>query len=392
MPSRRPASGDEVRALIAHAASVGARLIPYGGGTSVVGGVSVRPSADPVITVDLGRLVGRHEPRRAQRPRHGRAPGSAGPALATRLEPHGLTIGHEPQSWELATVGGWVAARGSGLRSLGSGRIEQLYAGGTLEAPAGTLDDAAVSRPRPPARTSASSSWAPRDAWASSPTWSCARARCRRSTARGLRAARLGRGPRGASRAIAQARLGRPSCACRRPPRAATLLAFARPAVADPGAARRTCASAGSPGTGRSCSSGRPGRRRTVKAARAEAASIVARPRRRPRSPPSPRPGIEPASARRTCATRCGPSATAPTRSRPPPTGRTYRRSLARARGRRRAARSRRVGERVHVFTHLSHLYPSGSSLYLTYLFRLARGSRRDPGALAGDQARGLRP
>ena len=92
------------------------------------------------ITVDCSRLAGRQRPRRAERPRHARRRARPGPALADALAPHGLTVGHEPQSWELATVGGWVAARGSGLRSLGLGRIEQLFAGGVLEAPAGTLE------------------------------------------------------------------------------------------------------------------------------------------------------------------------------------------------------------------------------------------------------------
>src|SRR5829696_906920 len=134
----RPRSGEDVRTLLGHAAAVGARLVPYGGGTSVVGGVNAIAAADSLITVDLAAMTG----VTALDERSGlvtAGAGTSGPALAAALAPHGLTVGHEPQSWELATVGGWVAARGSGLRSLGAGRIEQLYAGGTLEAPAGTL-------------------------------------------------------------------------------------------------------------------------------------------------------------------------------------------------------------------------------------------------------------
>jgi alkyldihydroxyacetonephosphate synthase len=133
-----PTTNEAVRRLIDHARTVGARLIPYGGGTSVVGGVTARASADPLITVDLAGLAD----LKALDERSGLVTvgaGMTGPALAAHLEPRGLTIGHEPQSFELATVGGWVAARGSGLRSFGSGRIEGLFAGGTLEAPAGTL-------------------------------------------------------------------------------------------------------------------------------------------------------------------------------------------------------------------------------------------------------------
>ena len=103
----RPAEAGQVRALLDHARAAGARVVPYGGGTSVVGGVSVRPSRDPVVTVDLGRLAG----LRGLDERSGLATvgaGTTGPALAAVLAPRGLVIGHEPQSWELATVGGWV--------------------------------------------------------------------------------------------------------------------------------------------------------------------------------------------------------------------------------------------------------------------------------------------
>src|SRR3954452_14845952 len=135
----RPRDGEDVRALLRLAAGTGAFLIPYGGGASVVGGVSVRPSGRPVITVDLGRPSGiRSLDRRSGLVTVGS--GTRGPGPVTELAAQAWTVGHEPQSWELATVGGWVAARGAGLRSLGLGRIEALFAGGTLESPAGTLD------------------------------------------------------------------------------------------------------------------------------------------------------------------------------------------------------------------------------------------------------------
>ncbi len=54
----RPAHRSEVRAILDLARSTGTRLIPYGGGTSVVGGVNARPSPDPLVTVDLARLAG----------------------------------------------------------------------------------------------------------------------------------------------------------------------------------------------------------------------------------------------------------------------------------------------------------------------------------------------
>ena len=133
----RPEDGAQVRDLLAYAAEAGASVIPFGGGTSVVGGVTPRVGDRPVLTVDLAGLAGLRDLDR----RSGLATvgaGTAGPALETALAGRGFTLGHEPQSWELSTVGGWVATRSSGQRSLGFGRIEDL-AGGTLEAPSGTL-------------------------------------------------------------------------------------------------------------------------------------------------------------------------------------------------------------------------------------------------------------
>ncbi|MCG8673069.1 MAG: FAD-binding oxidoreductase, partial [Pseudomonadales bacterium] len=58
----------------------------------------------------------------------------------SQLAAHGYTLGHYPQSWELSTVGGWVASRSSGQQSLRYGRIEQMFAGGKIETTEGTLD------------------------------------------------------------------------------------------------------------------------------------------------------------------------------------------------------------------------------------------------------------
>ena len=135
-----PGSDDDVRALLSLAASVSARVIPYGGGTSVVGGVTPSPDDDrPALTVALDRFAG----LTGLDERSGLATfgaGTVGPALEAALEPHGLTFGHFPQSFERSTLGGWVAARSAGQQSLGFGRIEALFAGGRVVAPAGTLE------------------------------------------------------------------------------------------------------------------------------------------------------------------------------------------------------------------------------------------------------------
>jgi len=135
----RPATGDDVRELLRYAAVAGARLIPYGGGTSVVGHVNPLAGEAPVLTVGMARLNGL---LRFDETSHLATFGAgvAGPDLEAQLRARGFTLGHFPQSFEYSTLGGWVATRSSGQQSLGYGRIERLFAGGVLEAPAGTLE------------------------------------------------------------------------------------------------------------------------------------------------------------------------------------------------------------------------------------------------------------
>jgi alkyldihydroxyacetonephosphate synthase len=135
----RPVDAAAVADLFALATRTGAALLPYGGGTSVVGGVTVRPSDRPVVTVDLAATAGLH----ALDETSGLATfgaGTTGPMLEAALEPHGLTLGHFPQSFEASTVGGWVVTRSAGQQSRGFGRIEDLFAGGHLETPRGPYD------------------------------------------------------------------------------------------------------------------------------------------------------------------------------------------------------------------------------------------------------------
>ena len=134
-----PESEAEVRELLAFAASVGARLIPYGGGTSVVGHLAVPPGPRPVLTVSLARMSSLLDfDGRSRLAVFGA--GIAGPDLEAQLRARGFTLGHFPQSFEYSTLGGWVATRSCGQESLGYGRIERLFAGGRIEAPAGRLD------------------------------------------------------------------------------------------------------------------------------------------------------------------------------------------------------------------------------------------------------------
>ena len=134
-----PTRTGDVRDLLDRARREGWELVPFGGGTSVVGGVTVQPSDRPIVAVDLAGIAGLS----AIDTTSGLATvgaGTTGPALEAALAEHGLTLGHYPQSFEFSTVGGWVAARSAGQESIGYGRIERLFAGGHVETPAGPLD------------------------------------------------------------------------------------------------------------------------------------------------------------------------------------------------------------------------------------------------------------
>lgn len=114
-------------------------VIPYGGGTSVVGHITTPQADKPILVLSLehmNRLLDFDE--QSQIATFGA--GTNGPALEAQLAAKGYTLGHFPQSWELSSVGGWVVTRSSGQQSLGYGRIEQLFAGGKVETFAGSWD------------------------------------------------------------------------------------------------------------------------------------------------------------------------------------------------------------------------------------------------------------
>ncbi len=134
-----PTTDADVVELLRVARATGAQLIPYGGGTSVVGHINPLPGEQPVLTVDMSRM---NRLLRLDDASHLATFGAgiAGPDLEAQLRARGYTLGHFPQSFEYSTLGGWVATRSSGQESLGYGRIEDLFAGGRLICPAGALN------------------------------------------------------------------------------------------------------------------------------------------------------------------------------------------------------------------------------------------------------------
>ena len=135
----RPGNRTEVASLLSWAGETGVRVIPYGGGTSVVGHLSVDPGGPPTLSLSLERMTELLD-LDAQGCLATFQAGVGGPRLEAALEPAGFTLGHHPQSFEYSTLGGWVATRSCGQLSLGYGRIENLLAGAGMEPPLGRLE------------------------------------------------------------------------------------------------------------------------------------------------------------------------------------------------------------------------------------------------------------
>ncbi|MDT7573312.1 MAG: alkyldihydroxyacetonephosphate synthase [Actinomycetota bacterium] len=134
-----PGSSDDVRSLLAVCAERRIAVVPFGGGTSVVGGVApLRGEFDTVVALDLQRLDQLlsvdDEAMTATF-----EPGVRGPAAEALLNARGLTLGHFPQSYEYASLGGYAATRSSGQASTGYGRFDELVVAMVVQTPAGEL-------------------------------------------------------------------------------------------------------------------------------------------------------------------------------------------------------------------------------------------------------------
>jgi alkyldihydroxyacetonephosphate synthase len=135
----RPASHEEILEVLRICSERRIAVVPYGGGTSVVGGLEPQTSDfDGVIALDLRRmdaLVGLDEESRLVV----LEPGLRGPQAEALLGERGFTLGHFPQSFEYATLGGFAATRSSGQASAGYGRFDELVMALRVATPAGTL-------------------------------------------------------------------------------------------------------------------------------------------------------------------------------------------------------------------------------------------------------------
>jgi alkyldihydroxyacetonephosphate synthase len=132
-----PASHDAVLAVLRACAAHGLAVVPFGGGTSVVGGLT--PQRGAFVALDLRRMNGLLDLDPVSRTAV-LQPGLRAPEAEALLAGHGFTLGHFPQSFEWATIGGFAAARSSGQASAGYGRFDEMVLGLTLATPEGTLE------------------------------------------------------------------------------------------------------------------------------------------------------------------------------------------------------------------------------------------------------------
>lgn len=148
MRTGQPAGAPDAVLAPADAAAVAATLevcsreriavVPFGGGTSVVGGVEpARGGFDRLVSLDLTAMRSVEIDERSQTARLG--PGLRGPEAEAALNERGYTLGHFPQSFPYATIGGFAATRSAGQASSGYGRFDELVTAITMQTPSGPL-------------------------------------------------------------------------------------------------------------------------------------------------------------------------------------------------------------------------------------------------------------
>ncbi|MFK4791212.1 FAD-binding oxidoreductase [Microbacterium sp. ZW T5_56] len=135
----RPVDHDQVARVLRDAADLDIAIVPFGGGTSVVGGLDPEPGThSAVIALDLVSLSGLI----ALDPISGEATlgaGTRGPEAERLLAEQGFELGHYPQSFRYASIGGFAAARSSGQNSAGYGRFDAMVTGLRVATPTGEL-------------------------------------------------------------------------------------------------------------------------------------------------------------------------------------------------------------------------------------------------------------
>ena len=135
-----PGDENEIADVLRYCSDRRIAVVPFGGGTSVVGGVDpLRGEFTAVVSLDLRRLDGLHSIDEVSGEAELGA-GVTGPQAEKLLGAHGFSLGHFPQSFQFATIGGFAATRSSGQDSAGYGRFDDMVRGLRAVTPAGVLD------------------------------------------------------------------------------------------------------------------------------------------------------------------------------------------------------------------------------------------------------------
>ncbi len=134
-----PKDESEIETVLSWAEAEGAAVVPFGGGTSVVGGVEPRLGERPVVTMDLRRLDRVLEVDPESLAARIQA-GATGPRLEEQLREHGLTMRHFPQSFEYSTLGGWIATRAGGHFATLETHVDDLVESMRAITPRGTWE------------------------------------------------------------------------------------------------------------------------------------------------------------------------------------------------------------------------------------------------------------
>lgn len=138
-----PQTADQVAPILEACAAGGVAVVPFGGGSSVVGGVTpLRGDHAAVISLDLAALRGIEVDERSRTARLGA--GLRGPEAEALLAERGFMLGHFPQSFEYATIGGFAATRSAGQSSSGYGRFDSLVSSIRMITPEGELSTLAT--------------------------------------------------------------------------------------------------------------------------------------------------------------------------------------------------------------------------------------------------------
>jgi alkyldihydroxyacetonephosphate synthase len=136
----RPGTENEIAAILELCGQRSIAVVPFGGGTSVVGGLDpLRGQFKAVVSVDLCRLDQLHSLDEVSGEAELGA-GVTGPQAEQLLGERGFSLGHFPQSFQFATIGGFAATRSSGQDSAGYGRFNDMVRGLRVITPAGVLD------------------------------------------------------------------------------------------------------------------------------------------------------------------------------------------------------------------------------------------------------------